>query len=32
MKRRAFLALSAGVYAFGAAHIARAQDDKKIQA
>ena len=31
MKRRAFLALSAGAYAFGAAQIARAQDDKKFK-
>ena len=31
MKRRAFLALSASVYVFGAAQIARAQDDKKFK-
>ena len=31
MKRRAFLALSAGACAFGAPQIARAQDDKKFK-
>jgi len=31
MKRRAFLALSAGACAFGAAQVARAQDDKKFK-
>lgn len=31
MKRRAFLALSAGIYVFGAAQIARAQDNKKFK-
>ena len=31
MKRRAFLALSAGAYAFGAVQIARAQDNKKFK-
>lgn len=31
MKRRAFLALSAGIYVFGAAQIASAQDNKKFK-